>query len=109
MVWKDNFFIEIQPNPYSKEQLDYNKKAIEIAKAYELNWIATTDAHFLKEEDREIHKAYLNSKDGEREIDEFYQTCYLMSYDEIKEKLSVNIDIKDVETALKNTNLILNM
>ena len=106
---KDNFFIEIQPNPYSKEQLDYNKKAIEIAKAYELNWIATTDAHFLKEEDREIHKAYLNSKDGEREIDEFYQTCYLMSYDEIKEKLSVNIDIKDVETALKNTNLILNM
>jgi len=106
---KENFFIEIQPNPYDEKQLSYNKKAIEIAKAYDVKWIATTDAHFLKEEDREIHKAYLNSKDGEREVDEFYKTCYLMSYDEIKEKLSINLDTEDVELALNNTNTILEM
>jgi len=111
MEWfgKENVFIEIQPNPENEEQLNYNKKAIEIAKAYELKWIATTDAHFLKEEDREIHKAYLNSSDGDREIDAFYKTCYLMSYEEIKEKLCINLDILDVELALSNTNIILNM
>ena len=25
-----------------------------------------SDAHYLKKEDRYVHKAYLNSKDGER-------------------------------------------
>ena len=37
------------------------------------------DAHFLKKEDRFVHKAYLNSTNGEREVDTFYQYAYLHS------------------------------
>lgn len=42
-----------------------------------------TDAHYLTAADRPIHKAYLNSKEGEREIDSFYKFTYLMSSDEV--------------------------
>ena len=37
--------------------------------------------------DRYVHKSYLNSKFGEREVDEFYEFAYLQTNDEIKENL----------------------
>ena len=46
-----------------------------------------TDAHYLRPENRLIHKAYLNAKDGEREIDSFYEFAYLMDSNEAKELL----------------------
>ena len=42
-----------------------------------------TDAHYLKKEDRFVHKAYLNSKSGEREVDDFYEYSYLQTEEEI--------------------------
>lgn len=41
----------------------------------------------MKKEDRYVHKAYLNSKGGEREIDSFYEYAYLQSNEEIIENL----------------------
>ena len=40
--------------------------------------VVGTDAHYLTKEDRPIHKAYLNSKEGDREVDSFYEFTYLM-------------------------------
>ena len=48
------------------------------------------DAHFLKKEDRYVHKAYLNSKDGEREVDDFYEYSYLQTEEEIKEHIEAS-------------------
>ena len=45
--------------------------------------IVTRDAHYLKPEDKEIHKAYLNSKGGERETDAFYRYAYLQSTEDV--------------------------
>lgn len=50
-----------------------------------------TDAHYLKKEDRYIHKAYLNSKGGERETDAFYEYTYLQSDEDIKINLEPSI------------------
>ena len=47
--------------------------------------VVGTDAHYLTKEDRPIHKAYLTSKPGEREVDDFYKFTYLMTSDEIFE------------------------
>ncbi|ALS22085.1 PHP domain-containing protein [Paenibacillus naphthalenovorans] len=98
---KENFFIEIQP-AWSEEQIYCNKKLIPIAKHYGLQWIVTTDAHFLRPEDREIHRAFLNSKDGEREVDDFYEACFLQNLEEIKERLNY-LDSSDVQIAIENT------
>ncbi len=70
-----------------------------------MKWIVTTDTHYLKKEDRLIHKAYLNSKDGDREIDDFYSSTYLQTIDEIRDYLSY-LDKEDIEKAINNTLLI---
>lgn len=83
---KNNFSLEVQPSR-SEEQLIVNRKMTSIAKEFGLPICVTEDAHFLRKEDRYIHKSFLNSKDGEREVDSFYEYTYLQSEDEIIKNL----------------------
>lgn len=80
---KENFFLEMQPSN-NKEQIIVNKKLLEFAQYHGLDYIITTDSHYLKKEDRLVHKAYLNAQNGDREVDEFYATTYMMSTEEVK-------------------------
>lgn len=99
---KDDFFIECAPanNP---EQILVNKKLLQIAKVYGLKMIFATDAHYLRPEDRTVHKAFLNSKDGEREVDEFYQYSYLMNSEEVEELLGLCFEKEDIDWMFENT------
>ena len=81
-----NFFIECAPGT-SRDQVLVNKRFPAIAKAFDLKMVIGSDAHYLKKEDRYVHKAYLNSKFGEREVDEFYEFAYLQTNEEIVEHL----------------------
>ncbi|PAE55334.1 hypothetical protein CHH93_12010 [Bacillus licheniformis] len=101
---KDKFFIELQP-ALSEEQIYCNKKLVQIADGYGLKRIVTTDAHYLRPEDRAIHQAFLNAKDGEREVDSFYEACSVQNVDEIHERMNY-IDKEIVEEAIQNTLLI---
>ena len=83
---EDNFYIECAPGA-SRDQVLVNKRFPAIAKAFDLKMVIGSDAHYLKKEDRYVHKAYLNSKFGEREVDEFYEFAYLQTNEEIKENL----------------------
>lgn len=78
-----NFYLEMQPSE-NKEQIIVNKKLLEFSKQYDVKYIITTDSHYLKKEDRIIHKTYLKAQSGEREIDDFYATTYLMGDEEIR-------------------------
>lgn len=78
-----NFFFEMQPSN-NKEQVIVNKKLLEFSEKFDIRYIITTDSHYLKKEDRAIHKAYLNAQNGDREVDDFYATTYLMGDDEIR-------------------------
>lgn len=89
-LFGDDFYIECAPGA-SKEQVIVNKKLAEIANVYGMKMIIGTDAHYLKKEDRYVHKAYLNSKNGEREVDNFYEFSYLQTEDEIIENLTPSI------------------
>lgn len=84
---KDNFALECQP-AVSHEQIVVNNIMPSIAKAFDLPICITSDAHYLTKKDREVHKAFLNSKDGDREVDEFYAACWLQSEDEILEHIA---------------------
>ena len=79
---KNDFYIELQPG-LSKDQLYANKKFLELGEKLDIKCILTTDSHYLSAEDRKIHKAYLNSKEGEREVDDFYEAAYMMNKSEI--------------------------
>ena len=83
LVGKENFYLEMQPSN-NKEQVIVNKKLLQLSKLTGAKYIITTDSHYLKKEDRKIHKAYLNAQNGDREVDDFYATTYMMSDEELR-------------------------
>lgn len=85
-LFGNDFYIECAP-AQSKDQILVNKRLKEYADYFGIKMIIGTDAHYLKKEDRYVHKAYLNSKGGEREVDTFYEYAYLQDEKEIKENL----------------------
>ena len=83
-----DFYIECAPSE-NKDQITVNKKLYKIAKAFDIPMVVGTDAHYLTKKDRFVHKAYLNSKDGDREVDDFYEFSRLMDSDEVIQLLSL--------------------
>ena len=75
-LFDKDFYIEIAPGA-SKEQIYVNQILMKFANHYNFKVVIGDDAHYLKKEDRFVHKAYLNSSNGEREVDAFYQYAYL--------------------------------
>ena len=90
-LFEDDFYIEIAPG-VSKDQKTFNKRVKKIAQYYKIKMVMGTDAHYPSSEFREIHKAFLNSKDGEREVDSFYHDAHLMDDEEAFE------NVKDIFT-----------
>jgi len=78
---KGNFFIELQPSN-QEDQIRYNKFMIKEFWG-EFPFVFATDAHYLNKEDAPIHKAFLNSKQGDREVDDFYSAAYVMTLEEV--------------------------
>lgn len=103
-LFGDDFYIECAPS-LSMDQKNANLKLFKIAQNYNIKMVVGTDAHYLTKEDRYIHKAYLNSKGGEREIDAFYEYTYLMDFDECEEILAESFGgQKEIaEAILQNT------
>lgn len=102
-----NFFFELQPSN-NKDQIYVNKKLIELSKEFNIPYIITTDAHYLKKEDRKIHKAYLNAQNGDREVDDFYTTTYMMGTDELESYFDYLTE-EELQIAYKNILKIKNM
>ncbi len=96
-----DFYIECAPAK-SREQVLVNKRLKSIADCFNIKMVIGTDAHYLKKEDRFVHKAYLTSKPGDREVDDFYEYSYLQTEDEIKENLQDSLP-DEIETMFKNS------
>ncbi len=89
-LFGDDFYVEVAPGA-SKDQIIANNKLAQIAQVFHKKLVIGDDAHYLKKEDRYIHKAYLNSKGGERETDAFYEYAYLQSDEDIRINLEPSI------------------
>ena len=105
---RGNFFLELQPS-FNKDQVYVNAELIKLAEKLSIPYIITCDAHYLKKEDAPIHAAFLRSQDGEREVEEFYATTYLMSDEEIRYYLEEAIGEKAIENAYANIRKIKDM
>ena len=81
---KGNFYLEVQP-PKDEicDQAIVNKLIWELHKNTNVPVIPSTDTHYLRKEDAIIHKVFLQSQDGDREVDDFYTTAYSMDVDEL--------------------------
>lgn len=102
-LFGEDFYIECAPAS-SRDQVMVNQRLISIAHAFGVKMVIGSDAHYLKKEDRYVHKAYLNSKGGEREVDAFYEFAYLQNNEEIFENLQAsNFDRAFVEQMFENS------
>ena len=111
MCWifgEENFFLELQPSA-SREQSLVNRYLLNIARDYHYRYIFSTDSHYLKKEDAPIHKAFLNSQDGDREVDSFYATTYMMSSDELESYLNKDLTEEEIQEGYKNIQSIIDM
>lgn len=104
---KENFFLETQPS-YNKDQIKVNAKIKELSKELGFKVIITTDAHYLKKEDFEIHKAFLNSQGGDRETELFYASTYMMNTDELQEYMNQYLGEETVIEWINNSEYIYN-
>ena len=101
-----NFVLEMQPND-SVDQIKINKAIKSISEKMGIPYIITTDSHYLDKDLAPIHEAYLQSRGNEdREVSDFYRSCYLMSAEEIHEWMDEQIGYDAVEEGLVNTNVI---
>ena len=89
-LFADDMYMEIAPAA-NRDQIIVNKKIAELSKVFDVKMVIGCDAHYLTKEDRYVHKAYLNSKGGEREVDAFYEYSYLQTEAEIIENLTPSI------------------
>lgn len=102
-LFGEDFYVECAPGLHA-DQIAVNARLRAIAAAYQVKMVFGTDSHYLNQDQRPIHKAYLNSKEGDREVDDFYTYSYMMKSDEVREVLFQSIYDKDfIESMFKNS------
>ena len=113
MVGKDDFYLELQPgikhdkrNMHLKEEQQIvNDMLLQLGKVYGLKCIISTDAHYLNKKQAFAHEVYLKaSNNGEREVESFYSTTYIMDREELLEYFDEDI----LDVLIENTHEILN-
>lgn len=95
-----NFYLELQPSE-SIDQTFVNRQLISLSKKLNIPYIITTDSHYLKKSDQKLHAAYLNAQDGDREVDSFYATTYMMD----TEELESHMDLTEEELEIAYANI----
>lgn len=95
---KGNFYLEVQPaSEANTDQSKVNRLLWKLHEKTNIPIIATTDAHYLRKEDAVIHKTYLLSQEGDREVDSFYATAYCMSEQELREYLLIDFTNEQID------------
>ena len=103
---KGNFYLEMQPSD-NEEQIIANKTIYSLSQDLNIPFIITTDSHYCRKEDAPIHKAFLNAQEGDREVDSFYATTYMMDTEELESYMS-NFSNEVFQEAYENINHIKN-
>ena len=102
----DDYYLEIQSH-LDETQISVNKTIVGISKELNIPCVVTTDAHFVKEDDRKYQNKYAFNgaykEDGESYID-----CHIQSEQEVREKLYY-LDKSFIDELIDNTHKIANM
>ena len=109
------FYLEMQSHSHD-DQIEYNKKILELSKETNTPFIITTDSHAATKEDLyyqdKLVKIGRNSNNNDKnsiEYTEVYEGCYMQSEDEIHKCMDSQIGYENVCIGLENTNKIADM
>jgi len=102
---KDNFYLDIQYHPNSKEQKFVNKELISISKKFGIPLVATNDVHYLKPEDAEAQDILMLINTGADPNDPERLTIKEDDFS-MKSPEQMLKDFKDLPQAIENTQKI---
>lgn len=105
-LFGEDFYLELQPAD-NNEQRKVNREIVDISKELNIPYIITTDTHYARKKNRKIHKAFLNAQDGDREVDDFYATTYLMDTTELESYLTDHLTIEEIALGYNSINEII--
>lgn len=103
-VFGEDYYIEVQSHTDTLQQ-SLNKQLVQLAKECEIQWVATSDAHYLNPTDQELHSIFVQIAQ-DRDAGEVYTDCYLQSEDDVYKILSTHLSIGDIDVAVRNTTVI---
>lgn len=93
-----DFYFEMQPS-FNEEQIIVNKYLRQLSDELNIKYIITTDSHYMNKEDAPVHSAYLKSQEGDREVESFYASTYMMDTEELESYMNKYFDSSDFEKA----------
>jgi DNA polymerase-3 subunit alpha len=103
-----NFYLELQSHSH-QDQIDYNRKVLQLAHDTGTSFIITTDSHSATKEDLYYQARHVQIAHDSDTLSESYEGCYLQSEEEIHEIMDGQIGVENVNIGLDNTNKIADM
>ena len=100
-----HFYLELMSHN-TPDQIEYNKKLLQLSKDTNTDFIITCDSHSATKEDLYYQGRLVQVARDEESLNEAYLDCYLQSETEIHEIMDSQIGIGNVNIGLENTNKI---
>lgn len=102
----NDYYIEYQSHS-EKEQQILNRKIVDLAKELNINYVVTTDAHYLNKIDQKYHSIFVQIGQS-REVGETYNDCFVQTNEEILNICKSTTKEENMQ-AIYNTDLIAEM
>lgn len=102
------FFLEMQSHEHI-DQVEYNKKILQLSKDTNTPYVITTDAHVANKDDLYYQGRHVQIAQDKETSSEIYEGCYIQSVKEIHDIMDSQIGFNAVEIGLENSNLIRDM
>ncbi|WP_090739426.1 DNA polymerase III subunit alpha [Paenibacillus sp. Mc5Re-14] len=103
-IFGNDYYLEVQAHRDSRQQ-QLNRAIVDIALELGIEYVATTDSHFVDEEDFELHGIFIQIGTN-RETGETYQDTHIMGADEVTVKLLGSMTNDEAELAVRTSLLI---
>lgn len=103
-IFGRDYYLEVQAHmDYRQQQL--NRAIVDLAVELGIEYVATTDSHFVDEEDLELHGIFIQIGTN-REAGETYQDTHIMDAVEVTRKLLGSMTTEEAELAVRTSLLI---
>lgn len=99
-----DYYLEVQAHTDYRQQ-KLNRAIVDLAVEMGIQYVATTDSHFVDEDDMELHGIFIQIGTN-REAGETYQDTHIMGADEVTRKLLGTMTNEEAELAVRTSLLI---
>lgn len=104
-VFGENFFLEMQSHR-SDDQVEYNKKILQLSKDTNTRFVITTDSHAATEKQLKYQSRFVQIAQDADTASESYEGCYVQSVEEIHNIMDEQIGYENVVLGLETTNYV---